>query len=430
MPLTRYQVRTYSREERHIQDRLRWDPSSTEPPLMQCGMRNPGARFLANELRTNRTITSLNLSFNYIGPTGAEALAEALKSNKTVTSLNLENNNIGDKGAKAIADLLAKNQTLKSINIGCNYNISITGVKYIANVLKTNQSLTTLDLNDIVGPNDAKELAQTLKINKSLTAIVLDCNTRDEVTMGQEGIEAISDALKNNNTLKSISLWGHDLSTRGIKIIAGVIKENRSLTSIDLGHNDVVGEGMKAIAEALETNKSLSSIKLDNFHDRRDAGVAVKNILFNTIMHKNTSLSEVVLEKPLPEVVSEKLKSNLPREQKMQCVLAAIIGNGTNEKAVIEENEKSEEPVAILTSFHKKRKLSHKPEESKEKEPHEEPTAILTSFHKKRKLSHKIGEPKEKAPEKEPRSQPPIKTAFGDNELCDFNVFHTVFRLL
>jgi Ran GTPase-activating protein (RanGAP) involved in mRNA processing and transport len=44
----------------------------------------------------------LYLQYNYIGDAGAKALAEALKVNNTITTLNLSYNNIGIEGAKAL----------------------------------------------------------------------------------------------------------------------------------------------------------------------------------------------------------------------------------------------------------------------------------------------------------------------------------------
>ena len=49
---------------------------------------------------------------NNIGATGATALAEALKVNSTIITLNLRNNNIGDTGATALAEALKVNSTI------------------------------------------------------------------------------------------------------------------------------------------------------------------------------------------------------------------------------------------------------------------------------------------------------------------------------
>ena len=53
-------------------------------------------------LRTNTTLTSLNLINNDIGAAGATALATALQTNTTLTSLDLKRNRIGDAAAVAL----------------------------------------------------------------------------------------------------------------------------------------------------------------------------------------------------------------------------------------------------------------------------------------------------------------------------------------
>lgn len=57
---------------------------------------------LVKALEKNRTLVSLNLSFNNIGIEGAKAVAEALKTNQTLTSLKLSGHDVGDEGVKAI----------------------------------------------------------------------------------------------------------------------------------------------------------------------------------------------------------------------------------------------------------------------------------------------------------------------------------------
>ncbi|KAG0293597.1 hypothetical protein BGZ98_002110, partial [Dissophora globulifera] len=57
---------------------------------------------LAEALKTNSTLTKLDLWDNSIRDNGAQALSEALKINSTLTTLNLRNNSIGDNGAQAL----------------------------------------------------------------------------------------------------------------------------------------------------------------------------------------------------------------------------------------------------------------------------------------------------------------------------------------
>ncbi|KJE97284.1 hypothetical protein CAOG_07718 [Capsaspora owczarzaki ATCC 30864] len=76
-----------------------------------------GAKVIAEALKSNRTLTSIDLSANQIGFDGGQAIAEALKSNGTLTALNLNNNSIGDTGAQAFAEALEHNETLTDLDL-------------------------------------------------------------------------------------------------------------------------------------------------------------------------------------------------------------------------------------------------------------------------------------------------------------------------
>jgi Ran GTPase-activating protein (RanGAP) involved in mRNA processing and transport len=52
------------------------------------------------------------LAYNSIGSNGGQALAEALKSNSTLTTLDLAGNSIGSNGGQALAEALKSNSTL------------------------------------------------------------------------------------------------------------------------------------------------------------------------------------------------------------------------------------------------------------------------------------------------------------------------------
>jgi len=53
-------------------------------------IRDEGARFIADALKSNQTLTTLNLGRSFIRLKGAQFIAEALKINHTITTLNLE----------------------------------------------------------------------------------------------------------------------------------------------------------------------------------------------------------------------------------------------------------------------------------------------------------------------------------------------------
>ena len=72
--------------------------------------------------RNDLTLLTLNLSGYGVrfGDHGAEAIAEALRKNSTLVTLDLRSNEIGLAGAQVIADALRKNSTLLTLYLGFN----------------------------------------------------------------------------------------------------------------------------------------------------------------------------------------------------------------------------------------------------------------------------------------------------------------------
>jgi len=67
---------------------------------------------LAEALKTNTSVTSINLGFNSIGAEGMKALAEALKTNTSVTSIDLRCNSIGAEGMKALKQVIKEKKKM------------------------------------------------------------------------------------------------------------------------------------------------------------------------------------------------------------------------------------------------------------------------------------------------------------------------------
>ncbi|XP_022804753.1 NLR family CARD domain-containing protein 3-like [Stylophora pistillata] len=101
---------------------------------------------LTNILRTNTSMTKLDLSLNKICDDGAAALADCLKEKKSLTDLSLSSNEIGDAGAAALAKCLKENKCLRTLDLDEN-NISEAGAAALAECVKENSSLEKLYLN-------------------------------------------------------------------------------------------------------------------------------------------------------------------------------------------------------------------------------------------------------------------------------------------
>ena len=63
-----------------------------------------GAIAIAEALKVNAVVTTLDLRWNNIRDEGAKAIAEALKVNAVLTKLDIRANCMGDAGEKAVRD--------------------------------------------------------------------------------------------------------------------------------------------------------------------------------------------------------------------------------------------------------------------------------------------------------------------------------------
>jgi len=252
------------------------------------------------DLRITDSVHKVYFSGRKLHKYDIELIAEILKKNNTLLSLNLDCNEIGDEEAKAIAEALEQNNTLTSVNLGDN-NIGINGLKALAASLTHNTTLTSLNVwgNDI-DAEGAKVLAGALKKNNTLKSLDL----RDS-NIDLKGAIALADALKDNKTLVSLNLCNNKIDLKGAIALADALKDNKTLVSLNLCNNKIGLEGIKAIAEVLKTNDILLELRLDYTDDTSTYKNTIEEALQrNIIKHLNTYLKHNGLERDLDEDVA------------------------------------------------------------------------------------------------------------------------------
>eukprot|EP00039_Didymoeca_costata_P002572 m.61166 g.61166 ORF g.61166 m.61166 type:complete len:543 (-) comp11381_c0_seq2:210-1838(-) len=159
-----------------------------------------GLHSLTHAMRWNSTLQVLNLESNLINDEAIIPFAKILESNKCLQFLYLCYNQIGERGAQALGEALRKNSILEYLNLKDN-NIK-DGIKYIAEALKVNQGLHALYLyGNKLGNEGAAYLAEGLRENTVLESLGLECNG-----IGDEGAAKLAEAFKSNIPLKNIYL--------------------------------------------------------------------------------------------------------------------------------------------------------------------------------------------------------------------------------
>ncbi|KAL0242942.1 hypothetical protein GEMRC1_005505 [Eukaryota sp. GEM-RC1] len=237
---------------------LKTNTTVTSVNLEDNSIGDEGARALTEAVKVNASVTGIDLGFNYrIGDEGTRALAEALKVNAAVTSIVLSENSIRAEGARALAEALKINASVTSVNLVSNY-IGDEGARALAEALTVNTSVTSIVLSEnSIRAKGARALAEALKVNTSVTSIVLSENS-----IRAEGARALAEALTVNTSVTSIDLRFNDIGDEGARALSDALKVNTSVTSVNLTQNSIRAAGARALAEALKVNAFVTSVNL------------------------------------------------------------------------------------------------------------------------------------------------------------------------
>lgn len=145
-------------------------------------------------------------------------------------------------------------------------NKSIDGMGLFFKMLSKNNFLTTLSFDnkskykDVMGAEGAKSLSEALKVNNTLTSISFDSNK-----LGAEGAISLSEALKVNNTLTKINLSNNNFSNEGVEELSEALKVNSTLHRIDLESNFINDECEKRFREVAKSKGDGFRFYLSNF---------------------------------------------------------------------------------------------------------------------------------------------------------------------
>lgn len=214
---------------------------------------------------------------------GVFSLSESLKTNTTLTNLNLQGNNRSDCITPFyLSEIVKTNATLTTLNLASN-DLRYFGSKCLSLALRTNGTLTSLDLTRSY--IDAEALSEGLKVNAALTSLNLASNW-----IGDSGAKALSDVLQVNATLTKLHLDGNTISVEGTQYICEALARNNTLTSLDFSGNQIGGAGLLLFSEALQSNKALNDLNL-NLTGADERGAIC---LFDALKH-NTTLSTLDL---------------------------------------------------------------------------------------------------------------------------------------
>jgi len=212
-------------------------------------------------------------------------LAEELKTNKTLTKLTISFVN-SFKHSDALADALRVNTTLKELYIFLYERGQETTRALYEALLGINKTLEVLSFShERRNVEVINSIAEFLSTNKTLKTLKLPFNKIDDV-----GTKALTDALYTNRTLKTLNLSRNRISDVGAKYLTDALSINTNLKVLDLSLNEITDEGASVIAEFLSTNRTLKALNLI-----RNKITDVGAILIASALHTNKTLEKLII---------------------------------------------------------------------------------------------------------------------------------------
>jgi Ran GTPase-activating protein (RanGAP) involved in mRNA processing and transport len=224
------------------------------------------AKILRDILRSNKTMTTLDLTSNAFGQTtgAVECIANGLDSNSTLLKIDPSRCSLGDTDVSTLAQSLGfRNTTLQKLSLGMN-SITSTGLGALLETMEqSSNSITDLDLRrNHIGDEGANLLARSLGNNAlpNLTRLSLF-----ECGISYDGFIALMSALEQNTSLLQLDLRSNrHFSERAFLALAESLPEIKVLQQLDLDWCESLASAMPLLLTGLRTNTSLFHFHLKN----------------------------------------------------------------------------------------------------------------------------------------------------------------------
>lgn len=170
-------------------------------------------------------------------------------------------------------------------NIELTESMSYKQLQAFCEMLKTNSTIKYIKSYISWGDKGAKWLAEALMQNTSIKTIDLR-----ESQIFDGGACYLGEMLKNNNTLKSLSISGKGIyipesfiSDKGAKAMAAGLLPNSELENLNLEHNHIHKEGAIALAGNMllfkKPTQGWKNLRLGNNHVSSNGALAVHHVL-------------------------------------------------------------------------------------------------------------------------------------------------------
>lgn len=284
--------------------------NTTEPPISIVNILDKWVSDLSEQLEENCTITSLDLTSNTISEEAAKHIAEALKENSSIISLTILTGSISENAAKHITEALEQNTAITKLKvIGTDLSssrdpftirrkvrllVSDEINKYFAKMLRNNSTLKSLTLKGFkIGDETGKLFVNALKQNIAISKLKIS-----DISISREVGMHFAEMLRENTTLKSLHLKKCNIDSETVNCFADALRQNTSLSELEISSIPISREVGNNFAEMLKVNSTLKclSLKKCNIGDdivRNLTDALKQNFTLNTLNLSANSITEI-----------------------------------------------------------------------------------------------------------------------------------------
>ncbi|CAC5423312.1 unnamed protein product [Mytilus coruscus] len=164
--------------------------------------------------------------------------------------------NLSSKELRALYIVMINDVDLMEINFSGN-SLTARDIQYISEILRTNKTISTLTLRRCgLSGAPIRTLAEFLSKSNTLRKLDISDNHFDD-----NDAPYVAMIIEHNESISNLNLSKNKLGDSGI-LIGNALKENEMITTLDLSWNHLRGNGAIGIARGLEKNTKLLNLQV------------------------------------------------------------------------------------------------------------------------------------------------------------------------
>jgi hypothetical protein len=164
-----------------------------------------------------------------LGSSGVKHVADALLGNSNIRSVLLGTNGMGDDGAIALSEVARDRPNIEIWYLGCNR----------------------------IGPEGVRKLADSLR-ETTINGLWLKRNP-----IGDQGIEAVAQLLRNHPTLRTLDLVNVGMTMQSLPLLVDACSQAQALSRIYLGGNNLGLESAELLVQLMKLTPNLKALHLN-----------------------------------------------------------------------------------------------------------------------------------------------------------------------